>query len=84
MKYDVAKQEINFFQSKLKDGQSFGRGSLADAALPAPCEEQRDWTEKCLAESGAVTRAAALESQALLHTRRVRFRSDDVRANVAQ
>jgi len=43
MKYDVAKQEINFFQSKLK--------------------EQRDWTEKCLAESGAVTRAAALESQ---------------------
>jgi len=43
MKYDVTKQEINFFQSKLK--------------------EQRDWTEKCLSESGAVTRAAALESQ---------------------
>ena len=44
MKYDVTKQEINFFQSKLKD--------------------QREWTERCLAESSTATRAAALDSQA--------------------
>lgn len=43
MKYDVTKQEINFFQSKLKD--------------------QREWTERCLAESSTATRAAALDSQ---------------------
>jgi len=43
MKHDVTKQEINFFQSKLK--------------------EQRDWTERQLAENSTATRAAAVDSQ---------------------
>lgn len=42
-KHDVTKQEINFFQSKLK--------------------EQRDWTERQLAENSTATRAAAVDSQ---------------------
>eukprot|EP00438_Fugacium_kawagutii_P034117 Skav214376 [mRNA] locus=scaffold4284:20275:22930:- [translate_table: standard] len=61
MKYDVTKQEINFFHVGILD-------------VPSVAQDQREWTERCLAESSTATRAAALDSQAPLLAAKVSFR----------